>query len=160
MRRPGLRRTILAAVLLVVGAGRAWAIDYVVPEAGLRFPKWLGRYMMEDGQQAPRIELGHMLRYSRGGFIGSVYVYDGGRRPIPDGVRNPVVQDEFDRAQQDIFKVARMRNWPAPVKRADAVNRDAGREFLSATYILDDTRTRRDSVVAITGARSPSSSCA
>lgn len=148
-----LRRSILAAILLIAGVAEAWAIDYIVPEAGLRFPKWLGRFVMDEGTQASRGEQGHMLRYTRGGFIGSVYVYDGGRGKIPDGVRNPVVQAELERARNDVLSVARMRRLPAPVRTADAVDRDAGIEFLSTTYRLDDLRTQRDSVVAITGLR-------
>jgi len=148
-----LWRSTLAAILLIAGAAEAWAIDYVVPEAGLRFPKRLGRFVLEDGSQAPHAELGHVIQYKGSALIATVYVYDGGRRPIPNGVRNAVVQAEFAQAQREIFAVARMRGWPTPVKSADAVTGDTGIEFLTATYRLDSPSQRNDSIVAISGAR-------
>lgn len=148
-----VRHLAWALVWLVAAIVPARAIDYVVPEAGLRFPDRLGGFVLEGGQQAPRLELGHILQYAGRNFIGSVYVYNGGRPSVPDGVRNPVVQAEFEQAQSDIFAVARMRGWPAPVKSADAVTRDTSVEFLTATYRLDSPSAQQDSVVAITGAR-------
>ena len=141
---------VLACLLAVLPASAA---DYVVPEARLRFPDRLGGFVLESAQRAPAVELGHILQYVRGDLICSVYVYNGGHGRIADGVRNPTVQSEFARAQQDIAMVARLRNWPSPILRGDGLRKNADIEFMTAMYSLDDHQTRRGSLLAITGAR-------
>lgn len=148
-----LRRTILAATLLVAGAGPTRAADYIVPEAVLRFPDRLGGFILERGARAPYAQLGHIIHYKGVDLTATVYVYDGGRRPIPDGARNPVVQAEFEQVQRDILAAAHARGWPPPVKQAEAVMRDTAIEFLTATYRVESPSRRDDIVVAISGAR-------
>jgi hypothetical protein len=153
-----------AAVLIALAswsvAGPASA-EYLVPEAGLRFPDSLGSLTLWTGKKFPQAGLGHGIEYRTRapGFdtpvyvAGSIYVYDGGNASVPDGIGSSLVRTEFGRARGDIATIAKMNNLPPPELLEERTIKASGVEFLSATYRMVRNDNPVVSFVGLTGAR-------
>jgi hypothetical protein len=72
--------------------------------SGLMFPFEIGwlHFDKSENNEVDAPGLGHSLNYNAPGITGSLYVYDRGLANIPDDVANAVVQDEFEKAAQEI----------------------------------------------------------
>src|SRR5205085_8759589 len=68
---------ILALLASLGWAGMASA-EYLVEEAGLRFPDQIGAASQTSGKRYPQPGLGHGIDYNGGSFGASIYVYDRG----------------------------------------------------------------------------------
>ena len=56
----------------------------------------------------PQAELGYSIAYqSSDGGVVSIYVYNGGLTKIPNGVNDPIIEDEIRRAKNEIFQVGK-----------------------------------------------------
>jgi hypothetical protein len=149
-----------AAVLAVLGAwsfGPASA-EYLVPEAGIRFPDRLGGLTLVKGERYPQAALGHGVEYraradSGAVYAGSIYVYNGGNPSVPDGIAGNLVRAEFARARGDIATMAKMNNLPEPELLGERTIKSGGVEFLTATYSLVRNNNPVVSFVGMTGAR-------
>lgn len=143
---------VLLAFLAPFGLGTAGA-EYLVEEAGLRFPDQLGGAQLARGQRYPQDHLGHSISYGRPNFGATVYVYHGGQSSIPDGIAAPVVRAQFAQAQGDIASIQRQQGAPAPQLLEQRTMNAGGVDFLGASYRY--TRENRDtlSFVGLTGFR-------
>lgn len=143
----------LAALLAGLGwAGTACA-DYLVEEAGLRFPDQVGAATQSGGRRYPQAGLGHGIDYRGPGYGASIYVYDRGVPGIPDGTASEVVRAEFAQARRDIFAVQRQQNAPEPRLVGERLVKVGGVEFLTATYQYRRGDAEALSLVAMTGLR-------
>lgn len=142
----------LAFLTSVSLGASAWA-EYLVMEAGLRFPDRLGSVTLWKGDRYPQAALGHGVEYRAPGFAGSVYVYDGGNPNIPDGTANNIVRAQFTQARNDIFAIQRQRNLPDPQLITERPIRAGNIEFLAASYRFVRNDVDSVSLVALTGFR-------
>lgn len=129
-------RIWLPLVALLVGLGGAGvaSAQYLVEEAGLRFPDQIGAAQQSGGRRYPQPGLGHGIDYRGQGYGASIYVYDRGLSGIPDGTASEIVRTEFARARSDIFAVQRQQNAPEPRLVRERLVKVDGVEFLTASY--------------------------
>lgn len=142
----------LAFLTSVSLGASAWA-EYLVMEAGLRFPDRLGPATLMKGDRYPQAALGHGIEYRAPGFAGSVYVYDGGNQNIPDGTASDIVRAQFTQARNDIFTIQRQRNLPDPQLIGERPIRVGDIEFLAASYRFTRNDIESISLVGLTGFR-------
>ena len=155
----------MGAAILAVLAGWSFvgpaSAEYLVPEAGIRFPDRLGSLTLWKGEKYPEASLGHGVEYrvrapgfDRPVFVaGSIYIYQGGHEFIPDGIGSSLVRAEFARARGDIATIARMNNLPPPELLGERTIKASGIEFLTATYRMVRNDNPVISFVGMTGAR-------
>ncbi len=146
------------AVLVAWSVGPASA-EYLVPEAGIRFPDRLGGLALMKGERYPQAPLGHGVEYrarasgSGAIYAGSIYVYNGGNPSVPDGIASNLVRAEFARARGDIAAIAKTNNLPEPVLLGERTIQSGGIEFLTATYRMVRNDNPVITFVGLTGAR-------
>lgn len=153
----------LALLALVTASSIAVpaAAEYLVPEAGIRFPDRLGPLSLWKGERFPEAALGHGIEYrarapgfDRPVFMaGSIYVYNGGLAAIPNGIDSQVVRAEFAKARGDIATVARRNKLPEPELVGERTLKVSGIELLGATYRMVRGDTPVISFLGLTGAR-------
>lgn len=154
-----MRAMIRLTILLVAcWGGLAWQAtaaraEYVVEEAGLRFPEWIGSATQAKGQRYPQPGLGHGIDYRGQGYGASIYVYDRGAKDIADGVASAIVLSEFARARNDIIAIQKQQKQPEPQLVGERTIKVDGIEFLTATYRYTRNDVDALSVVAVTGFR-------
>jgi hypothetical protein len=143
---------ILALLASLGWAGMASA-EYLVEEAGLRFPDQIGTASQVGGKRYPQPGLGHGIDYNGGSFGASIYVYDRGVSGIADGVGSDAVRSEFARARSDIFAIQKQQNGPEPQLVGERKVAVGNIEFLTATYRYARNNVDTLSLVAMTGLR-------
>lgn len=150
-----LTRLWLPLVALLAGLG--WAsmasAEYLVGEAGLRFPDQIGGAQQSSGRRYPQAGLGHGIDYSHPGYGASIYVYDRGVSGITDGIASEAVRSEFAQACRDIFAVQRQQNAPEPQLVDERIVKVENVDFLVATYRYKRGDIDTLSMVAVTGLR-------
>jgi hypothetical protein len=143
---------ILALLASLGSAGMASA-EYLVEEAGLRFPDQIGAANQTSGKRYPQPGLGHGIDYNGGSYGASIYVYDRSVSGIADGIDSDVVRSEFARARSDIFAIQKQQNGPEPQLVGERVVSVGGVQFLTATYRYARSNIDTLSLVAMTGLR-------
>lgn len=144
---------VLLLLLGSLGLANVARAEYLVEEAGLRFPDKLGSAMQTRSVRYPQAHLGHGIDYRGQNFGASIFVYTGGASDIPNGTASPVVRAQFAKARSDIFAVQKQNNQPEPKLIAERPIQSDGVEFLAATYRLVRGNTEAVSLVALTGFR-------
>jgi hypothetical protein len=149
-----IRLWLVALALLVnLSSASTACAEYLVEEAGLRFPDRLGAATLARGHRYPQPGLGHGIDYSGQGFGASIYVYDRGVSGIAGGIASAVVRAEFARARNDIAAIQRLQNAPEPNLVGERTVNANGVEFLTATYRYMRNNLDTLSLVAVTGLR-------
>src|SRR5689334_1496979 len=100
----------LFVLLAGLGSVSVASAEYLVEEAGLRFPDQIGAASQTGGKRYPQPGLGHGIDYNGGSYGASIYVYDRGVSGIADGIASDVVLSEFARARSDIAAIQRQQN--------------------------------------------------
>jgi hypothetical protein len=110
---------------------------YTHPATGLKFPseiagfKFVGRKDFEPREPG----MGVGLTYRDGSaIVASVYLYDAGRKNIPDGVSAPDIREQFDTANEDISKTAKQNKY----KNYQTVNHKSVATFGGVGYLHAD----------------------
>ncbi|MBV9836184.1 MAG: hypothetical protein JO055_17330 [Alphaproteobacteria bacterium] len=143
----------LLALLASLGTVSVASAEYLVEEAGLRFPDQIGTAKQTGGKRYPQPGLGHGIDYNGGSYGASIYIYDRGASGIADGVASDVVRSEFARARSDIAAIQRQQNAPEPQLVGERKVSAGGIEFLTATYRYRRGDLDTLSLVAMTGLR-------
>ncbi len=143
----------ILALLASLGAASMASAEYLVEEAGLRFPDQIGTASQANGRRYPQPGLGHGIDYRGEGYGASIYVYDRGQPAIADGIASDIVRSEFARARSDILAVQRQQNAPEPRLVGERKVTADGIEFLTATYRYTRGDLDTLSLVAMTGLR-------
>lgn len=143
----------ILALLASLGWAGAASAEYLVEEAGLRFPDQIGTASQSGGKRYPQPGLGHGIDYNGKTYGASIYVYDRGVSGIADGIGSDMVRSEFARAKSDIFAVQKQQNAPEPKLVGERKVSAAGVEFLTATYRYTRGDLDTLSLVAMTGLR-------
>jgi hypothetical protein len=128
----------------LLAGGIAWEADYV----GFRRGDPIDNERMNPG-------LGVTIPYQRRDQgKATVYVYDKGRRDIPDNPMSEVVKDEFDLAARDVLSLGQAKGTTVElVKRYGTGSPERGVEFLCAEFVLTDSSGTRRTFLYLTGCR-------
>jgi len=102
------------------------------------FPDELAGLSFVGRKEFPQKELGSNLAYEGGGFRGSVFIYTGGLRSIPDGIESEKIQKHFAQVIDEVKQMASLGKVRA-VSFTDSVShrtafKGCGPQFLWRGY--------------------------
>lgn len=143
----------ILTLLASLGLANAAGAEYVVEEAGLRFPDKLGSAVQKRSVRYPQAALGHGIDYGGSNFGASIYVYNGGERAIPDGIESSLVRVEFAKARSQITGVQQRSGEAGPKLVRERIVKIGSIAFMTAIYRYTRNNIDTLSVLALTGFR-------
>jgi hypothetical protein len=124
---------------------------------GLSFPARVGGFGRGSSHEFEKTRpgLGYSVKYSRRPWYADIYIYDLGRRSIPDDPQSALVKAQFEQARGDILaaqKSGRYQN--VTLVSAYAISDANGRQrFNCGKFTLTRDKSENDSYLCVTSWR-------